>query len=190
MSVDFHLVKPGRRRWIDPKDAGVAPEKAKAFRMGYFDYLAARYRLFSVVNARFGLVWVAYVTKHTNRDISLYPIDEGIDAKKVLPKALRPVWSQGDCDGALTSRQVAALHECLCGLPTGMNVDRYRIALTNLQTTSGGPSDTYANFDESYGRRNMLGSGLDVNGERLRDALRKYETVVSEAARLGMGLGW
>lgn len=193
MSVDFFLTKPRRRRpggCIFPEDAGVDPETAKAFRMGNFDYLAARYRLFSLVNPRFGLVWVAFATSAANCNIRLYRIDVGMDARKELPKAMFPVWAQGDCGGILTGRQVAALHACMKGLHLGMQVEEYRIALTNRQTSGYGPSDTYANFDDSFGFRDSLATGLAVNGDRARDALRKYETVVSEAARLGMGLKW
>lgn len=195
MGIDFGFTKPGKRRH---SDSGLVqkPYETKLpwqdFRMGYTAYLMMRFRLYSLFNARFGLVWMVWAFSESAMGGHPKPYKEDAammaEIEKHVPRALIPVVTQGDTDGAMSSKEVQRLSFELQSPdfdPAG-EIPPYRIAvpkyvipwepLKEVNTCANWPDDA--------------GDAFDVNCERSKEAVAQYARVVCEAARLGFGLQW
>lgn len=195
MGCDFYFTKPGKRRVYggtveEPFDTKLP---ARDFRMGYVHFSAMRYRLFSLANVRFGLIWWVFVTWCRGNESMLYPADADMmhDIERSIPRALVPLATQGDTDSALSSKEVERLSFALRSPDTNLaaDIEKYSIALPPLPATQSPPIDidSCKNYGESP---DLLRPDLDVNCKMAKDCVEQFARVVCEAARLGFGLQW
>lgn len=195
MAVDFMFTKPGKRYVhggaIDKPFETKLPDQD--FSMGYFHYSLMLFRLFSLSNVRFGLVWWVFATWARGNESMLYPPEADMmhDIDRFIARDLVPLATQGDTDSALSSKEVERLSFALNSPDTDLSADiqKYRIALPPhpLPFTPPREIDSCGNYDNESG---TIRPDTDVNSEMAKEAVAQFARVVCEAARLGFGLSW
>lgn len=195
MGCAFYFTRPGRRF----KSGGRVkmPYRTKlpagCFEMGYGEYMMMRFRLFSLFNVRFGLVWYVWLTLCHGNDSGMYAGDvemmRGI--QRYIPLDLCPVAEQGDTDGALTAKEVERLALLLRspGIDLRAEIPEYRIALPKEKAPLeyGAAANYIRPAEKPWSPDTHKG---DVNCLTAREAVERYARLVREAARLGFGLQW